>query len=654
VRVFSKFFLLILSSILLASNAGATDRVLTIYFAGTGMTWNDYSSTSCPWNQPELLATLYKNYDNSVAIGHDSFNLLTGVWPPMDITDSDATHFKYFINGAGTSALTMSLIPELRLLDLIALLGTIEPNIGARTWHNIEAEALNGLIKLLNKHPTDQVILNLVGFSRGGISALRVAHFAAEYGGVKKINILTFDPVPGGLDPVATHGTYFVLDEKVNQYVGIYAEDERSYPFEPVIPRKSGSDTSILLVRTPGSHETMMGNRQYLGHSVGLNLSGFLGEVDDFRVVAEVSQVIVEQLFTSVEWGSVPLTVNNDMYITGGVDTKAEFNAMVTEMWNVFDQPALWPFSTYHVAIQQTGFIGPLFGGRDLLYTLLNKGHELRVPTIFSIEKRLVFVGDERRPFGGWVWGYGGLGAWVLNSEVVYWLEDRAPRITASTWDTLQAFRGSPPIDSEKPVPNIANLPAIEAQCSVTISEPPKATDNVDGVIKGTTTDPLSYSEQGEYTITWTYTDKANNSSTQSQQVIVRDTLAPGIENISASPNVLWPPNRKMSSVFIDIAVTDNCDTTSTCRVISVTSNEPQGRSWFGNRRPDWRITGDHKVELRAEKNKNGDDRRYVITEECMDSAGNSSSAGVFVTVPHDRRKSTGCGRGSAITGCSP
>jgi hypothetical protein len=723
-QTYAKTFLLILTLMIFASNASAADRVLTIYFAGTGMTWNDHAASSSPWNRPELLAALYKTYDNSVAIEHGPYDGIYGYWPPLEITNNDATHFKYFINGAGTSSLTMSLTPELRWIDLLALLGTANPNLGTRIWHNMEAEALNGLIMLLNKHPSDQVILNLVGFSRGGISAMRVAHSAAAYANVKKINILAFDPVPGDLDPVFWHGQYFILDPKVNQYVGIYAEDERSYPFEPVIPKKTfGSNTSILLVRTPGSHETMMGNLQTYGHSVGLNLSGVLGETYGYRVVGEVSQVFVEQLLTSDEWGTVPLTTNKTMYVTGGVDTQIEFATMVTEMWNIFDQVAPW-HPTYHAAIQQTGFVGPLFGGRDLFYTVLNKGHELRVPTLISIEKRLVFVGDERRPFGGWVWGYGFPGAFVFNSEVVYWLEDRAPRINASTWDTLQAFRGNTPSDMTSPIPNIAVLAAIEGQCSVTISDPPKATDNIDGVLEGTTENSLIYSEQGEYTITWTYTDSSQNISTQSQQVIVKDslapvpdtddpatddviegfalitgqcsaavidpptatdncsgpvvgtttdpldfnmqgehqinwlftddfgnqttqtqtlvvqdTVAPEIDTISASPSILWPPNNKMSLVVIEVVVADNCDAAPVCRIESVSSNASERRSRSWNRQGDWQIMDEHSVNLRAEKNRIGSERIYTVVDECLDAAGNSSIDVAVVTVPHDQGK---------------
>src|SRR6185295_15438076 len=45
--------------------------------------------------------------------------------------------------------------------------------------------------------------------------------------------------------------------------------------------------------------------------------------------------------------------------------------------------------------------------------------------------------------------------------------------------------------------------------------------------ITGTTSDALTYSTQGTYTITWTYDDGNGNTSTQTQNVIVDDVTAP-------------------------------------------------------------------------------------------------------------------------------
>ncbi|MFN3758606.1 MAG: T9SS type A sorting domain-containing protein [Algoriphagus aquaeductus] len=80
--------------------------------------------------------------------------------------------------------------------------------------------------------------------------------------------------------------------------------------------------------------------------------------------------------------------------------------------------------------------------------------------------------------------------------------------------------------DTTAPVPAVAQLPTISGQCAVEITAP-KATDACEGEITGTTTDPTSYTEQGTYTITWTYDDGNGNASTQTQTVVVDDTTAP-------------------------------------------------------------------------------------------------------------------------------
>src|SRR5699024_8705662 len=60
-----------------------------------------------------------------------------------------------------------------------------------------------------------------------------------------------------------------------------------------------------------------------------------------------------------------------------------------------------------------------------------------------------------------------------------------------------------------------------EINCDSLITDFPMATDNCDGEIIATTSDPLSYSDEGTYTITWTYTDSAGNESQQTQSVEV-------------------------------------------------------------------------------------------------------------------------------------
>lgn len=80
--------------------------------------------------------------------------------------------------------------------------------------------------------------------------------------------------------------------------------------------------------------------------------------------------------------------------------------------------------------------------------------------------------------------------------------------------------------DIESPV--IPNLTTLTGECSVTATTP-SATDNCTGIVTGTTTDPTEFTDQGTYTITWTFADGNGNSTSANQTVIVEDITDPEI-----------------------------------------------------------------------------------------------------------------------------
>jgi hypothetical protein len=116
--------------------------------------------------------------------------------------------------------------------------------------------------------------------------------------------------------------------------------------------------------------------------------------------------------------------------------------------------------------------------------------------------------------------------------------------------------------------------------------------------------------------------------STHISLVENRDTLPPVINNVSATPSVLWPPNHSMRDVMISYDATD--DSGSVNCTLSVTSNE--GTS------SDWEIIDAHHIRLRAKRAGRGNGRVYTIAITCTDSSNNSSSETVTVIVPHDQR----------------
>ncbi|XLS29360.1 gliding motility-associated C-terminal domain-containing protein [Flavobacteriaceae bacterium M23B6Z8] len=90
--------------------------------------------------------------------------------------------------------------------------------------------------------------------------------------------------------------------------------------------------------------------------------------------------------------------------------------------------------------------------------------------------------------------------------------------------NSMQQTQNISVTDTTAPVPDNSTLPDISGECTLNITSP-TATDNCSGRITATTTDPVSYDNAGNFTITWTYDDGNGNSIQQTQNVIV--TCAP-------------------------------------------------------------------------------------------------------------------------------
>jgi len=116
------------------------------------------------------------------------------------------------------------------------------------------------------------------------------------------------------------------------------------------------------------------------------------------------------------------------------------------------------------------------------------------------------------------------------------------------------------------------------------------------------------------------------------------DTTPPVIGTVIPSPGVLWPPNHKMVPVTVIADVSDN-NGNATCKIVSITSNEPENGLGDGDTAPDWEITGDLTANLRAERSGTGTGRGYTINVSCSDSAGNTSNQSGIATVPKKNQR---------------
>jgi hypothetical protein len=154
----------------------------------------------------------------------------------------------------------------------------------------------------------------------------------------------------------------------------------------------------------------------------------------------------------------------------------------------------------------------------------------------------------------------------------------------------------------------------------------------------------LAHFEVGTNQVGLAVSDGVAPAATCSTTVTVQDTTPPVITSITASPDLLWPPNHKLVDVAINVVASDACGGV-TAKIVSVTSNEPENGLGDGDTAPDWLITSDLRLVLVAERAGNGNGRTYTINVEVADDNGNTASGQVTVTVPHDNGKANGKGK---------
>ena len=139
--------------------------------------------------------------------------------------------------------------------------------------------------------------------------------------------------------------------------------------------------------------------------------------------------------------------------------------------------------------------------------------------------------------------------------------------------------------------------------------------------------------ESGEHTVQVSVSDGKSSPVSCTTSISVQDFTPPTIQSLVASPNVLSRPDHRLVPVSLSVSANDNCGPV-TSKIKSVKSNEPISGLGHGDLSPDWIITGDLTLQLRAERSVKGRGRIYTVTVESKDAAGNSSTGDVTVTVP--------------------
>lgn len=172
-----------------------------------------------------------------------------------------------------------------------------------------------------------------------------------------------------------------------------------------------------------------------------------------------------------------------------------------------------------------------------------------------------------------------------------------------------------------------------DENCSAVVTYTASATDLVDGPETITCTPASGFtSGLGATTVNCTSTDAHHNTANGSFVATVADTTAPTIQSVTATPNNIWPDNHKMVDVTVAVIAVDNCDSAPVSHILGVTANQPINGPGDGNSLPDFIITGNLTLQLRAERTQS-QNRTYTIVVATIDFSGNMSTATTTVTV---------------------
>ena len=139
----------------------------------------------------------------------------------------------------------------------------------------------------------------------------------------------------------------------------------------------------------------------------------------------------------------------------------------------------------------------------------------------------------------------------------------------------------------------------------------------------------------GDYVITLVVNDGTEDSEPNEVKITVVDTTPPDFE-LSVSPTMLWPPNKKMVKITPSWTLSDDCDATPDVSLVRVSMNESYARS-NGHTDDDIQIGDDGTIYVRAKRNRTSD-RIYTITYQAVDDSGNATVRSATVTVPRKRR----------------
>lgn len=132
----------------------------------------------------------------------------------------------------------------------------------AITGHGWDDNIRHAIATLADRFPGLSATVNMVGWSRGAVTCLRLANWMKEFlGDAWTVNIFAIDPV-AGIDAGTALRDTFQVPDIVREYVGILAMDEARGDFRPQdlsrIQILDPAKTKVSFLPFPGVHRTVV------------------------------------------------------------------------------------------------------------------------------------------------------------------------------------------------------------------------------------------------------------------------------------------------------------------------------------------------------------------------------------------------------------
>ena len=192
----------------------------------------------------------------------------------------------------------------------------------------------------------------------------------------------------------------------------------------------------------------------------------------------------------------------------------------------------------------------------------------------------------------------------TVGTHVITWTFDDGNGNSIDVDQNVIVTDNTPPV-----APALTDL---TDECSVT-AVAPTTTDNCEGTITGTTTDPLTYSTQGSYTITWTFDDGNGNTVDVDQNVLVADVTPP------VAP-ALTDLTDECSVTAVAPTTTDNCAGT-----ITGTTTDPLTYSTQGSYTITWTFDDGNGNTVDVDQTVTVDDITPPVTPVLAELTGDCS-----------------------------